>query len=102
MEIFFEKMDTYFILKVTVRAGSKTTAVKGLYGDPPRLKVSLTEVAEDGKANKNLISMISKILKIPKSNISIIRGLTSQNKDIKINVRGLDQQRIVKIINHLY
>lgn len=94
-------MDTYYILKVTVRAGSRVASFKGLYGNPARLKLSLCEVAEGGKANTALIDIISKTLKVSKSSLSILRGQTSQSKDIKIEKSGQDKAEIVRIINNL-
>jgi uncharacterized protein len=50
----------------------------------PVLNVRVTAVPEDGKANKALIALLSKHLKIPKSAIKIIRGETNRLKTIEI------------------
>ena len=47
-----------------------------------------------GKANKELIAFLSRLLGVGKSQISIIRGHTSRNKAIAIN--GLSQEDIMK------
>jgi uncharacterized protein len=39
----------------------------------------------DGKANKELITLLAKQFKVPKSHIEIKLGLSSQNKLIEIN-----------------
>jgi len=44
-----------------------------------------TAVPEKGKANKKVIEIISKYLKIPKSRIRILKGETSKEKLIKID-----------------
>lgn len=49
------------------------------------IKVKITEVPENGKANKAIINLFSKTFKIPKNKINIIKGLKSSNKTIKIN-----------------
>ena len=49
------------------------------------LKISVTTVPEKGKANKALIAFLAKRLKVPKSDISIIRGETDRTKILKIN-----------------
>lgn len=49
------------------------------------IKVKITEVPENGKANKAIIDLFSKTFKIPKNKINIIKGLKSSNKTIKIN-----------------
>lgn len=50
----------------------------------PELKVYLTAVPIDGKANKELIKLLSKELNINKSKISIIKGEKSKKKVIEI------------------
>ncbi len=48
------------------------------------LKIYLKSPPEDGKANKELIEVLSKYFKVSKRNIEIIRGEYSRNKIIKI------------------
>ena len=55
-----------------------------IYFENDIIKVKIREIPEDGKANKAIIALFSKIFKIPKRNIEIIKGLTSSNKTIKI------------------
>ena len=45
-----------------------------------QLKVYITAIPEKGKANKALINLLSKTLKISKQNISIVAGEKSRNK----------------------
>jgi len=47
--------------------------------------VKTTVAPEKGKANKAVIFLLSKYFKIPKSNISIIKGLSKKIKIIKIS-----------------
>ena len=47
-----------------------------------------------GKANKELISFLSKILGVGKSSVSIARGHTSRSKLIAVD--GLTQEEIMK------
>jgi uncharacterized protein YggU (UPF0235/DUF167 family) len=46
------------------------------------LKVYVTAVPEDKKANKALIALLSKAFHVPKSNFHIISGLTDRHKII--------------------
>ena len=46
-------------------------------------KASIKAIPEDGKANAKLIKFLSKLLKIPKSKIEIIRGESSRMKMVK-------------------
>ncbi|MBR1825874.1 MAG: DUF167 domain-containing protein [Alphaproteobacteria bacterium] len=48
------------------------------------LKVYLTTAPEKGKANKELIKMLAKELKIPKQNIELISGATIHFKKLYI------------------
>jgi uncharacterized protein YggU (UPF0235/DUF167 family) len=44
------------------------------------LKVYVTAVPEDNKANKALLSLLSKMFKIPKSSLDLISGHTDRRK----------------------
>ncbi|MFN3318472.1 hypothetical protein C0V73_16090 [Rhizobium sp. TH135] len=48
------------------------------------LKARVTAVPEKGKANKALIAVLSKALKVPKSSISVVSGETSRQKILRI------------------
>ena len=50
------------------------------------LKVKLTSPPVEGKANKELIRFLSKVFKIPKSEIRIVRGEKSRKKIIELNL----------------
>ena len=49
------------------------------------IKARVTAVPEDGKANKALIELIAKSLRLPKSSISIISGETARKKILRID-----------------
>jgi uncharacterized protein (TIGR00251 family) len=69
-------------LKIKVEPRSSKSAILGPYGDA--LKVKLTSPPVEGKANKELIDLLSKELKIPKKDIEIVTGQSSKNKVVKI------------------
>ena len=48
----------------------------------PYLKVYVTAVPEDNKANKALLALLSKTFHLPKSSLHIISGLTDRRKVI--------------------
>ena len=48
------------------------------------LKVAVTAPPEKGKANAALVKLLSKRWKIPKSEISIIKGVTERRKTVHI------------------
>ena len=49
------------------------------------LKIQVTAVPEDGKANKALIKLLSKALKCPKTSLSIVSGATDLTKVIALS-----------------
>jgi uncharacterized protein len=69
-------------LKVRVHPRSKKNAITGTLGDV--LKVSLTAPPVDGKANEACIEFFAKLLKVPRSSVTIAAGQTSRNKVIRI------------------
>jgi len=69
------------VLKVTVLPRSSVTEIVGFNGDA--LKVKVTSAPVDGSANRDLIDVLSKRLKVPKRRIEIIAGRTSRTKVIK-------------------
>ena len=48
-------------------------------------RIKVTSPPVDGKANRALINLLSKKIKIPKKDIQIISGEKSRNKRIRIN-----------------
>jgi len=54
------------------------------------LKVQITTAPEKGKANKDLIALLAKHWKIPKSAITIVRGEASRLKTLEITGVSLE------------
>ncbi|MGD0506978.1 MAG: DUF167 domain-containing protein [Terriglobales bacterium] len=71
---------TTFAIKVHPRA--KKNAVTGEVGDA--LKVALTAPPVDGKANEACVDFFAKLLKVPRSSVTIAAGQTSRNKVIRV------------------
>ncbi len=57
------------------------------------IKIKLTSPAQKGKANKQLIELLSKRLKLPKSKIKIVSGENSRDK--RILIEGLSEEEIL-------
>jgi uncharacterized protein len=87
-DIRAEGGDSVMGLKVTPRASKNNVAgfVQGL------LKVHVTAAPADGNANEQVREMLSKILHCPKSAITILRGLSSRRKWVK--VQGLEPEEV--------
>jgi uncharacterized protein len=70
-----------FAVKVHPRA--KKDAIAGELGAV--LKVSLTAPPVDGRGNDACIEFFSKLLKVPRSSVTIASGQTSRNKVISVS-----------------
>jgi hypothetical protein len=77
-----------FAVKVQPRA--RKNAITGELGDA--LKLSLTTPPIDGRANDACIEFFAKLLKVPRSSVTIASGQTSRNKLIR--VAGLTVRKI--------
>lgn len=69
-----------FAVKVHPRA--KKNAITGELGDA--LKVSLTTPPVEGRANEACVEFFVKLLKVPRSSVTIASGLSSRNKVIRV------------------
>jgi uncharacterized protein len=69
-----------FAVKVHPRA--KKNAITGEVGDA--LKLALTAPPVDGKANEACIEFFAKLLKVPRSSVTIASGQASRNKVIRV------------------
>jgi len=78
-----------FAVKVHPRA--KKDAITGEFGDA--LKVSLTTPPVEGRANDACIEFFAKLLKVPRSSVTIASGQTSRNKVIR--VAGVSPQYVI-------
>jgi hypothetical protein len=78
-----------FTVKVHPRA--KKNAITGEMGDA--LKVSLTTPPVEGRANEACIEFFAKLLKLPRSSVTIASGQNSRNKVIRVAGLSSDQVR---------
>jgi uncharacterized protein len=72
-------------IRFRLRVAPKAARVRimGEYGGA--LKVAVTEAPERGKANAAVIALLAQKLRVPKKNIAIISGETSQDKVAEIS-----------------
>lgn len=56
------------------------------------LKLSVTEVPEKGRANEGVIRLLAATLGIPRKQIELVSGHTSQDK--RVAITGLDEQTL--------
>ena len=79
MTAFLYKDDCVIVDIKVVPNSSKNEIIK----DGERIRVKITAPPVDNKANKFIIEYFSKQLRIPKSNIKIIKGELSREKTVK-------------------
>ncbi|MFZ3229074.1 MAG: DUF167 domain-containing protein [Pseudobdellovibrio sp.] len=65
-----------------VQPNASKTEIIGPYNNSLKIKIHAPPV--DGKANDEIIYFFSKLLKIPKKNISLLHGDLGRNKVIEI------------------
>ncbi|MBQ9034959.1 MAG: DUF167 domain-containing protein [Alphaproteobacteria bacterium] len=77
-----------YLLRIKLAPAASSCGVRGIWQgvDAEYLKISVTTVAEKGKANKELIKLLAKLLKIPAAKISIISGMTDHLKKIYVEI----------------
>ena len=63
---------------------------------PPRLKVYVTAVPADGKANTAVVALLADKLGVAKSAVQIVRGHRSRDKTVEIE--GITPEQAVRIL----
>jgi uncharacterized protein (TIGR00251 family) len=89
-----QESDSRVTFAVRVHPRAKKNAITGEIGDA--LKLSLTTPPIDGRANEACIEFFAKLLKVPRSSVTIASGQTSRNKVIR--VAGLSAEELRKRI----
>ncbi len=85
------------VIDLEISPGAKETGVHGYNPWRKRIEVKLSERAQKGKANAELISFLSVLFNVNSRNVQIITGLTNSKKSVKIiNAKADD---IFKILN---
>lgn len=84
MKDAIRQVDDGIILDLEISAGARKTSVNGYNPWRRRIEVRLSERAEKGKANDQLIAFFSELFGINSNNIRIIKGLTSSRKSVKV------------------
>ncbi|ACE05732.1 hypothetical protein Aasi_0294 [Candidatus Amoebophilus asiaticus 5a2] len=63
-----------------------------------RLCIRITSAPENGKANREIIKLIAKTLKLPQANVEIIAGLTIKLKRIRITSSFLNEGELMNAL----
>ncbi|RME66142.1 MAG: YggU family protein [Nitrospirae bacterium] len=70
--------------RINVKVIPKASRAEVVGTEGETLKVKLTAPPEGGRANKQLIEVLAKHFKVPKSAITIVKGETSRQKIVEI------------------
>jgi uncharacterized protein (TIGR00251 family) len=86
------------VLPVHAQPGARKNAVTGVHAG--RLKVSVTQAPEKGKANQALVKLLAELLGVKRSQVVICAGEMSQHK--KFLIAGSDlislQQKLATFV----
>ena len=93
--IKIREMEDGVVVSVKVQPNPSKDRVVGKYAD--QIKVAVTVAPEKGKANKAVIKLFAKWLGIKSSDIQIISGETSRDKELFI--RNITEEDLNKLVS---
>lgn len=92
-----KKVDTGIIIDIEVTPGSKKLCVPSGYNLwRKRIEVRLSQDAQKGKANEQLITSLAGLFQLRSDNISIVNGMHNSKKSILLE--NLEYNTVIKIL----
>lgn len=82
------------VLPVKAQPGARQNGIRGEHGG--MLKVSVTQVAEKGKANQALVEAVAKGLGLARSQVVLIGGELAAQK--RLLIRGISREELERRI----
>lgn len=77
------------VIRLHVQPGARREQIVGLHQN--RLKIAVTDPPDRGRANAAVIRLLSDVLQIPRSQIQLLRGATSRQKDVLLMLQHVPQ-----------
>lgn len=74
-----------FAVRVTTKASANRITTTQLEDGSLLVRVYVTTVPENGKANQAVVKLLAKEMGLAKSSLTIVRGLTDRNKLVRVN-----------------
>ena len=73
-------------LSVKAQPRARRSGLQGLVegSDGPRLRVSVNEAPEDGRANRAVCALVAAALEVPSSRVAVTQGATSREKTLLV------------------
>ncbi len=99
--MFYQKTKDGYILRVRLTPNSSCCQTIGQVADEKGedwLKISVNAVPEKGKANKELLKFLAKILELPKSALSLTSGQADRYKKITIETSYQLEQKLEELL----
>ncbi len=85
------------LLLVRVTAGARRNIAGGIHQGA--LKISVTQIAEKGKANKEVLKFLAKAIRVKKSQLQLKSGETARLK--KFYCKDITEQELLHKLNQL-
>jgi len=82
MDAWYREVKGGIVVKVKVIPKSSRPSIQGV--DNNRLRMKLKSPPVEGKANRELVETLAKVLKVPKREIEIIKGIKGREKEVFI------------------
>ena len=79
-------------LEVRLRPAAGKSEIEGLRDGVLHVKVK--EPPRDGRANRALVALVAGVLRVPKGDVAIVRGLASRSK--VVSVAGLSSAELTE------
>ena len=88
------------LLPIEVQPGASKSGLKGVNTWRGRLQIAVRSQPKRGAANDEVIQVLSKSLSVKKSNLTIVAGVTSRQKTMKIENAQLEdiQAKLTEIL----
>ena len=88
------------VIDIEVTPGTKMTKVPSSYNTwRKRIEVRLSEPAQKGKANQQLLERMASVLGVKVPDITLVSGQTSHRKTV--HVRGLQVEAVLELLSPL-
>lgn len=82
MDSWYREVKGGIVVKVKIIPKSSRPSIQGV--DNNRLRIKLKSPPVEGKANRELVETLAKVLKVPKGEIEIIKGIKGREKEVFI------------------
>lgn len=85
------------VIDIEVTPGTRTAQVPSGYNTwRKRIEVRLSEPAQKGKANQQLLGFLAAVLGVKASEVSLVSGLTAHRKTV--HVRGMNVEQVIELL----